>query len=1006
MSTTSIEKHTGHAGASRWHHLSLVGLVGIFVADFFTPLGFAHGTLYVPLVVLAGLGRSRRLVIAMAVAASLLTAIGALFSPPGFDLVYVVLNRLFSIGAIAVGGVLTVLALRHLEEMTDIHARLARSKAEVEEKNRLLEIASEVAHIGGWILDLQTKALHWSDEVCRFHGVPPGYTPTLEEGLQFTSPDHEDTRDKIRQCIEKGDDFDMEGEIIDRQGERHWVRSIGVPVRDDSGNVVRYQGAFQDITRQKTDEITLLESRRQFQVVANAIPQVIWTAGPDGIVDFVNKALFHYTGTPVPESRPGQEWLKAQHPDDRDQTMRRWEQAVATGSAHSTEFRMMRHDGKYRWHQVDAVPVRNDDGQIVKWCGTCIDIDDRVRLEKRSHRLARRLAVTLESITDGFIMFDREWHYTYINSEAERLMGRPREELLGKAAPDVFEQLPLLKEPYARALMDGEQVSIETYYPPFDTWFELHAYPSEQGLALYFRDISERKRNEARLRESEQRFERVATATSDAIWEWDLETGSLWWSEGLTALFGYAPGDIADLAAWADRIHPEDREFVMKDIGRFVETPDASHWRQDYRFLRKDGSVARVVDRGSLIRDDNGKAVRMVGGISDITERHEMSVQLQRSQRLEAVGQLTGGVAHDFNNLLTVILGNAELLETELGGDKRLQALAQMTRAAADRGAALTHRLLAFARRQPLEPRNLDVNRLVADMDSLLRRTLGADIDMELVRGGGLWHARVDPVQLEAALLNLCLNARDAMPNGGRLTIETANVRLGHDYARSHTDAEPGRYVMVAVSDTGTGIAPEHLSKVFDPFFTTKKAGRGSGLGLSMVYGFIKQSRGHVEVYSEEEQGTTVKMYLPLAEGPDIDEETEPQQQKVVGGGETILLVEDDDLVRDYAQNQLQDMGYRVISAADGRQALDALRTTSGIDLLFTDVIMPGGINGPELAERARQLSPPIKVLYTSGYTENAIVHHGRLDPGVHLLGKPYKRAELAEKIRAVLAES
>jgi signal transduction histidine kinase/ActR/RegA family two-component response regulator len=377
--------------------------------------------------------------------------------------------------------------------------------------------------------------------------------------------------------------------------------------------------------------------------------------------------------------------------------------------------------------------------------------------------------------------------------------------------------------------------------------------------------------------------------------------------------------------------------------------------------------------------------------------------QLRQAQRLEAVGQLTGGVAHDFNNLLTVIIGNAGLLAAELQHDPDRRELAESTLSAAHRAAELTRRLLAFARLQNLEPRVTDVGDLVAGIDSLVRRTLGEHVEIVIVRRAALWPALVDPAQLESAILNLAINGRDAMPDGGRLVIEVANAYIGEDDPDRNIDVQPGPYVVVAVTDTGTGIAPEHLGRVFDPFFTTKEVGRGTGLGLSMVFGFVKQSGGHIKIDSEVGRGTTVTMYLPRATSA---APVAPDEPAVIapGGSETILLVEDDDLVRRYAHDRLAALGYRVVTATDGREGLAVIRAREDIDLLFTDVIMPGGMSGPALAEAVRDIRPRLPILFTSGYSENAIVHGARLDPDVQLLAKPYGRADLARAIRVALA--
>jgi signal transduction histidine kinase len=394
----------------------------------------------------------------------------------------------------------------------------------------------------------------------------------------------------------------------------------------------------------------------------------------------------------------------------------------------------------------------------------------------------------------------------------------------------------------------------------------------------------------------------------------------------------------------------------------------------------------------------------------EIAERMRTEEALRQAQKMEAVGQLTGGIAHDFNNLLTAICGGAEtlqrLLPEQLGSNEaRLRRALRMIDQGAQRAATLTQRLLAFARRQALDPRPIDANKLVAGMSELLRRTLGEAVSIETVLAGGLWRTMTDPNQLESALLNLAVNARDAMPGGGKLTIETANSYLDESYAALHQDAVPGQYVMIAVSDTGTGMSRETIEHVFEPFFTTKEVGQGTGLGLSQVYGFIKQSNGHIKVYSEVGQGTVVKLYLPRLLGEtrlSLDDETAAEEPPA-GSGELILVVEDDEDVRAYSTETLRDLGYRVLAAPNGPAGLEVLARHRGIRLLFTDVGLPGGMTGRQLADNARRLRPDLLVLFTTGYARNAIVHGGILDPGTHLLPKPFTHAGLAAKIRALL---
>ncbi|MCA1360465.1 CHASE3 domain-containing protein [Bradyrhizobium sp. IC3069] len=404
---------------------------------------------------------------------------------------------------------------------------------------------------------------------------------------------------------------------------------------------------------------------------------------------------------------------------------------------------------------------------------------------------------------------------------------------------------------------------------------------------------------------------------------------------------------------------------------------------------------------GRPMRDGQGNISGAVLVYHDATTSRETERQLHQSQKLDAIGKLTGGVAHDFNNMLTVISGNTETLVERLKDQPELQRTARLIDDAAERCAELIQHLLAFARRQPLEPRNVDINAAISDIAKLLRPTLGEQIQIETVLEQGPMTTHIDPSRLTNAVLNMAINARDAMPGGGKLLLETHRVVLDEAYAQANADVAAGPYIMLAVSDTGTGMPPDVQQKAFEPFFTTKEVGKGSGLGLSMVYGFVKQSGGHIKIYSEEGHGTTIKLYLPPGEGAaDIATGVTPTAE---GGAETIFVVEDDPLVRNFVTAQLQSLGYKTVASPDGKAALDLIEAGQSFDLLFTDVVIPGGMSGRELAEEVARRRPGVKVLYTSGYTDNAIVHHGKLDDGVLLLTKPYRRNQLAEMIRKAL---
>ncbi len=542
---------------------------------------------------------------------------------------------------------------------------------------------------------------------------------------------------------------------------------------------------------------------------------------------------------------------------------------------------------------------------------------------------------------------------------------------------------------------------------PFDTELQLITYTGRRiwvraiGEAVFddagqviavqgaFQDINDQKALEAREAATEERLRLTLEAMSDAFFLLDEQWRFTYVNPAAAQMVRRDAADLLGKVVWEEFPDAVGSEFEVA-YRRAAETGIAQTFEAPFAPLD-------LIVEVSAYRTLDGLAVFW----RDIGVQRLLEEQLRQSHRLEAVGQLTGGMAHDFNNLLTVIMGNGELLTQALADRPQEREMAAMTLQAAERGAELTRSLLAFARRQPLAPQSTDVDQLMTGLDSLLRRTLGEQIDLEISRTGGLWQALIDPTQFEGAVLNLALNARDAMPLGGHLTIETANATLDADYVRLNPEADAGQYVLVAVSDTGTGIDPDILARVFDPFFTTKKHGTGTGLGLSMVYGFVKQSGGHVKIYSEPDQGTTVRLYMPRATDP----ARQPEQARThpVGGTETVLLVEDDDQVRQYAQHTLTALGYQVTTAVNGPEALAILTDRHDIDLLFTDIVMPGGMNGRQLADAAVTARPGLRVLFTSGYTANSMSHNDRLDTGVQFLSKPYKRADLAHALRETL---
>jgi PAS domain S-box-containing protein len=534
------------------------------------------------------------------------------------------------------------------------------------------------------------------------------------------------------------------------------------------------------------------------------------------------------------------------------------------------------------------------------------------------------------------------------------------------------------------------------------------------GFAKVTRDMTESHAAiESRLA-SERIFRLLVQGVTDyAIYMLDPGGRVSNWNAGAQRIKGYTEAEIVG-EHFSKFYTPEDVETRLpwtalekaEREGSFV----AEGWRQ-----RKDGSrfwASVVID---AIRDEQGELIGFAKITRDLTERREAQLELERTQaalfqaqKMEAVGQLTGGLAHDFNNILMGIAGSLDLIRARLaqGRLNEVEKFLTAAQGATSRAATLTHRLLAFSRQQTLVPEAVDANRLIADMEEFVRRTVGPSVEIETVLAAGLWPCFSDKNQLENALLNLCINARDAMPNGGRITIETANTSIDQ-MAASARDMERGQYVAICVTDTGAGMAPNVVARAFDPFFTTKPAGKGTGLGLSMIYGFAKQSGGQTQIYSEEGQGTTVKIYLPRYEGKAAEKHDDlaVEQLPRAEAGETVLVVDDEPIIRMLIGDTLTELGYTGIEAGDAASGLKVLESDVAIDLLITDVGLPGGMNGIEMAEKARQRRPALKVLYVTGYAENAAISNGGLPPGANVLSKPFPMDKLAARIRSIIQE-
>jgi PAS domain S-box-containing protein len=633
----------------------------------------------------------------------------------------------------------------------------------------------------------------------------------------------------------------------------------------------------------------------------------------------------------------------------------------------------------------------------------------RAASDRHRHSERERLfSAVVESSKDAIITKTLEGVVTGWNRAAERLFGFTTAEAVGNhidiiVPPEIRSEVHQLLDRVSRGEAIEHYETVRRHKDGREVHVALGVFPIRSasgeiiGASKTARDIGESRRTQQALNQEIEERRRIFETSQDLILVTDTFGRFVQVSPSSMTIIGYRPEEMIGHSA-VDFIHPEDLDRTREEMRAARRGRQMRNF--ETRYVHKDGNAVQLTWMGTW--SEPVQRHFFVG--RDLTEKRAAEAQFRQAQKMEAVGQLTGGIAHDFNNILTVITGTIGILADAISGDPQLTAIARMIDDAAERGANLTKHLLAFARRQPLQPREIDVNTLVLETVKLLRPTLGEHIQIDPLLDENASAALVDPSQLTTAILNLALNARDAMPTGGKLALETNNIYLDESYAAMNSEVTVGNYVMVAISDTGSGIAAADLDKVFDPFFTTKEVGKGTGLGLSMVFGFVKQSNGHIKIYSEEGHGTTVKLYLPTATGLNVTAVEPLATSSIEGGDEVVLVVEDDALVRRYVITQIESLGYTTLEACNAADAMTIINTSATIDLLFTDVIMPGPMNGRQLVDGALKLRPALKTLFTSGYTENAIVHHGRLDSGVLLLAKPYRKSDLARMIRQALS--
>jgi len=777
-----------------------------------------------------------------------------------------------------------------------------------------------------------------------------------------------------------------------------WIDLSSFPLSNAEGDLIGVIEYVKNITQLMKMQSALKEANDiidRSQVVA-----FLWKNEEGWPVEFVSdnvKELFGYTAEEFTSGTVG--YTGIVHPDDIERVAE--EVSNYSKDNERTDFvhepyRIITKNGKTIWLD-DRTHIRRDNkGEITHYEGVVIDITERKRAEKALRLERDNLHNIFNSIEDGIYIVNQQYDIQYVNPVLVKDFGPYEGRKCYKYFHDLDEVCPWCKN---QDVWAGKTVRWEWYSSKNERTYDLIDTPmtlpdGSIGKLEIFRDITERKQAEAAVRESEEKYRSMMNAMKDPVYICSPDYRVEYMNPAMIRSLGRdATGekcfkaiyDLDEICTWCMHSKISRKECFEYNI---VSPRNNRHYQ---------------VTNSPIVHEDGSKSKMTV--FRDTTDFIKMEEQLRQAQKMEAIGALAGGVAHDFNNLLTVIIGNAHIALMEVGKDGPLREEIETIREAGERAAVLTRQLLVFSRKQIIQPKILDLNELLTDIDKMLGRLIGEDVELLTIPEPALWQVEVDPGQMEQVIMNLVVNAKDAMPKGGKLTVETANVDLDENYFHEHgiKEEQPGSYVMLAVSDTGSGMDKETQEHIFEPFYTTKEMGKGTGLGLSTVYGIVKQNKGFIWVYSEPGQGTTFKVYLSKVKGDVEEEEKERTHVVELGGSETVLIVEDDDSLRKLARTVLKQNGYKVLEAENGEDALRVSETHDGsIELMITDVVMPK-MSGKETAERLQLLYPQMKVIYMSGYTDDAIVHHGVLAPGLNFLEKPFTPENLARKVREVL---
>ena len=816
----------------------------------------------------------------------------------------------------------------------------------------------------------------------------------------------------------------------DATTEERFLDFIYEPVIDDTGQVTGIFCEGHDVTEAHLAQEALRVSERELLLLTDALPVLVSYMDAEVRYRFVNKIYEEWF--PRPRSELIGKRVRDVVGEEAYSNVKHWIDAALAGQRVTFEQFMPYKEGQARHIRVEYVPRTDESGQVEGFYSLVEDVTDQrateaalreseARLRELNADLERQViertqarGLTWQVSPDLMGALNSQGYFETSNPAWQTILGWSEDEV---ASMSIFEMLhpddvertrggfeltqqnqPAIRFPNRYRCKDGSY-----------RWISWVGVPEDGMVYCTGRDITEEMAQVAELAKRTAERDQLWTLSEDMLARAGYDGRMSAVSPAWTRVLGFTESELLT-RPYADFMHPDDVGATVAGLARMGETGKPT--RFENRILTASGEWKPI--EWTVAPEPDGVNFIAIG--RDITAEKEAAVELERAQealrqaqKMEAVGQLTGGIAHDFNNLLAGIVGSLDLMQTRIaqGRMENIERYAKAAMNSAQRAAALTHRLLAFSRRQPLDPKPVNANQLVASMEDLLRRTIGPLHALEIVTADGLWTTLCDPNQLESAILNLAINARDAMPDGGKLAIETANAHLDNAYAASQRDVVPGQYVAICVTDTGMGMPPDVIERAFEPFFTTKPLGQGTGLGLSMVYGFAKQSEGHLRIYSEVGQGTTIKIYLPRHRGAALEDQPADLALEAprAEAGETVLVVEDEPVIRDLIVEVLRELGYRALEAADGTAGLKVLQSRKRIDLLVTDVGLPG-VNGRQLADQARVTRPDLKVLFITGYAENATLPNGFLDPGMEMITKPFAIEALATRIRNMIQGS